>query len=600
MRVTKVKKKILLASISFSSYEWLPYAVGCLISYAIKEPEINKKYEFMEPEYRSKSLDMKDFHENLKQADILGLTNWVWNQNYNDRIAKLYKSYRPDGVIIYGGVNVPEDENFAKQYAKDRPFVDIFFTGPAEETFKDFLLQYHKTGFKNVQGTFTHNEFHVVKNKYQYKNIKLPSPYLDGIFDNIIKKEKGSISAIFETNRGCPYACAFCDWGGMTRSKIIKADKQQVLDTISFIMANENIDKIEIGDANFGIVPEDVEYTQHLIDEKKKRKNDINLTMGGFAKNGSKYVETIMRMMHDHFDAYHGRKYIKLSFQSHSPEVLEAVGRSNINNEKLIPMMERFQSEGVEVDAEMIIGMPGDNQDRWLETIQRNMDLNINHQKSFTLYVVPNTPMAMPEYQEKYKVKTKKVLVPYDLDHIKSFEYHERRLKGETVISTCNFEDPTEYQSLEFIYECYSFDSNELMRIYDVWFWFNTLYNAKIGREWMLKSNLTAREQYFKFIDLVEQGKMPFFAKLLENFRNAVWNTIAKPEAETRVTDLELVNFLTKFVFRGSEVYEIYENKDTAINELKLLYPDINFDHFRDRTTLQDKLRLYYVSAEVI
>jgi hypothetical protein len=93
---------------------------------------------------------------------------------------------------------------------------------------------------------------------------------------------------------------------------------------------------------------------------------------------------------------------------------------------------------------------------------------------------------------------------------------------------------------------------------------------------------------------------MPFFAKLLENFRNAVWNTIAKPEAETRVTDLELVNFLTKFVFRGSEVYEIYENKDTAINELKLLYPDINFDHFRDRTTLQDKLRLYYVSAEVI
>ena len=83
-----MKKKILLASISFSSYEWLPYAVGCLISYAIKEPEINNRYEFMEPEYRSKSLDMDDFHENLKQADILGLTNWVWNQNYNDRIAK--------------------------------------------------------------------------------------------------------------------------------------------------------------------------------------------------------------------------------------------------------------------------------------------------------------------------------------------------------------------------------------------------------------------------------------------------------------------------------------------------------------------------------
>jgi hypothetical protein len=208
--------------------------------------------------------------------------------------------------------------------------------------------------------------------------------------------------------------------------------------------------------------------------------------------------------------------------------------------------------------------------------------------------------MAMPDYQEKYKVKTKKVLVPYDLDHIKSFEYHERRLNGENVISTCNFEDPTEYQSLEFIYECYSFDSEELMRIYDVWFWFNTLYNAKIGRQWMLDSDLTAKEQYFKFLGLVESGKMPFFKELLTNFRNAVWNTIAKPEPETQVKDLALVNFLTKFVFRGSEVFEIYENRITALNELKLIYSDINFNHFRERTELQDKLRLYYVAAEVI
>jgi len=594
------KTKILLASISFSAYEWLPYAVGCLISYAKKEPLINQLYEFMEPEYRSNSLDKNDFHERLKLADILGLTNWIWNQNYNDRIAKIYKKYRPDGVVIYGGVNVPENYNFAQQYAKDRPFVDIFFTGPAEENFKNFLLNYTKDKFKNVKGAFTHNEYHVISDRNQYKNINIPSPYLDGIFENIINREKNSLSAIFETNRGCPYACAFCDWGGMTRSKIIKTDKQQVLDTISYIMSKESIDKIEIGDANFGIYPVDVEYTKHMIAEKNKRKNKINLTMGGFAKNGSKYVEEIMRLMHNNFDAYHGRKYIKLSFQSHDQTTLDAVQRSNIDNEKLIPMLKRFQNEGVEVDAEMIIGMPGDNQDRWLETIQRNMDLKINHQKSFTLYVVPNTPMAMPEYKEKYKIKTKKVLVPYDLDHIKSKEYHIKRLNGETIISTCRFDDPTEYQTLEFVYNCFSFDSDELMKIYDVWFWFNTLYNTKVARKWMLESKLSAKDQFKQFIKLIEENKMPFFKKLLDNFRYAVWNTIAKPEEETKVNDLHLVNFLTKFVFRGTEVYDIYENQNTVLRELKLLYPTINFDHFRKRTNLEDKLRLYYVAAEII
>jgi radical SAM superfamily enzyme YgiQ (UPF0313 family) len=595
-----MKTQVLLGSISFSSYEWIPYPVGCLISYAKKDDRINELYNFMEPEYRSKSLDKSDFHDNLKKADMLGLTNWVWNQNYNDRIAKLYKQYRPDGIVIYGGVNVPEDPRAATEYAKIRNFVDIFFCGPGEENFKNFLLQYPETGLCNVKGAFTHCENNVVQDRYQITKIDIPSPYLDGIFENIIEKEKGNISAIFETNRGCPYACAFCDWGGMTRSKIIKADPQLVKDTISYIMGKESIDKIEIADANFGIFPEDVEYTQHLIDEKNKRINEINLTMGGFAKNGSKYVEEIMRMMHDHFDAYHGRKYIKLSFQSHDKTTLDAVQRSNIDNTKLFPMMERFKADGVEVDAEMIIGMPGDNQERWLQTIQTNMDLGINHQKSFTLYVVPNTPMATPEYQEKYKVKTKKVLVPYDLDHIKSKEYHNKRINGENMITTCKFDDPTEYQTLEFIYECFTFDSNELMKIYDVWFWFNTLYNAKVARKWMLESNKTAKEQYSDFINAIDNNKMPFWKDLLEQFRYAVWNTIAKPEPITKVESLYLVNFLTKFVFRGNEMVDIYDNKEIALKELREVYPGINFDHFRERTTLKDKLRLYFVAAEVI
>ena len=85
------KKQVFLASISFAAYEWLPYPVGCLISHAQKDKEVQQFYNFMEPEYRSNSLDQTDFHKRLKQADVLGVTNWVWNQNYNDRIANIYK-----------------------------------------------------------------------------------------------------------------------------------------------------------------------------------------------------------------------------------------------------------------------------------------------------------------------------------------------------------------------------------------------------------------------------------------------------------------------------------------------------------------------------
>lgn len=590
---------VLLASISFSAYEWIPYPVGMLISHCKKDPNIRAHYNFMEPEYRSYALEEAEFHQQLKTADILGLTNWVWNQNYNDQIAKLYKQYRPEGLVVYGGTNVPEDRGVSRDYAEARPYVDIFFCGPAEEYFRKFLIDLPQTGLVGVMGAFTHSEFHVVKDRLQYKNIELAMPYLDGVFDQIIKRSKDPLSAIFETNRGCPYGCAFCDWGGMTRSKIVRADRQLVKDTISYIMAHENIDRIELADANFGIFDVDVEYMQHMIDCKLKRARNINLTMGGFAKNGSPHVEKIMQMMHAHFDAYCGRKYVKISFQSHDPVVLETSNRSNIQNAKLYPMIRRFQDRGVDVDAEMIMGLPGDNQERWLNSIQRNMDLKINHQKSFALYVVPNTLMATAEYKEKYKIKTKKVLIPHDLYHLKSSAYHSSRTGGK-IQTECDFSDPSEYQTLEFMYESFSFDSAELMRIYDVWFWFNTLYNAKVARDWMLRSADSAHVQFGKFMKQVDAGNMPFFKNLLEEFRQAVWNTIAKPEPVTKVKELFWVNFVVKFAFRGNEVFDIFENQETARAELAFIYPDINLNHFRASANFKDKIQLYFVGAEVV
>lgn len=591
-------KSVFLASISFSAYDYIPYPVGVLISYCKKDPDLVAQYEFLQPEFRSDALDLPHFHENLKKADFLGLTNWVWNQSYNDRIAKTYKEYRPDGVVIYGGTNVPEEKSLSKMYAAERPYVDIFFCGPSEEFFKRFLLEFPDKGTKNVEGTFTHAEYNVVQNRNQYKTIGIPMPYLDGVFDQLIEGATRPLTAIFETNRGCPYRCSFCDWGGVTRSKIVRAEIEHVKDTISYIMSKENIAQIEIADANFGIFDVDVEYMEYLVECQKNRRNKINLVFGGMAKNGSPHAERIMELMYENFEAYHGRKYVKLSFQSHDKEVLELAQRSNIKNEKLFSLAQKFQDRGVKVDAEMIIGLPGETQTKWLQTIQTNMNLKVNHQKSFVLFVVPNTELASATYKSKHKIKTKKVLIPHDLYQMKSEIYHNSR-KSSPIVTQCDFQDPSQYQTLEFIYECFSYDSQELLKIYDVWFWFNTLYNSKIARDWMLDCPQTAHEQYHQFMNLIDQGRMPFFKRLLEEYRFAVWSTLAKPEPVTVVKDLFLANFVVKFGFRGNEVMDVFENQWTALQELSLIYPELHFNHFQPKVELKDRLKLYFVAADV-
>ena len=41
----------------------------------------------------------------------------------------------------------------------------------------------------------------------------MPSPYLDGLFDDLIKDCPYDLEATFETTRGCPYSCTYCEIG---------------------------------------------------------------------------------------------------------------------------------------------------------------------------------------------------------------------------------------------------------------------------------------------------------------------------------------------------------------------------------------------------
>lgn len=588
-------KNILLATISFQAYDWLPYPVGCLISHCKKDDFVNKNYNFFDPEYRSDALDHDDFHTNLKQTDILGLTNYIWNQGYNDKISKLFKTYNPKGVVIYGGPQIPEDKENSKEYIKDRPYVDLFFVGPGEESFLSYLKDPSRT--HEINGIITAEKLDVKVDRSLYKKIQMPTPYIDGVFDNILKRTD-RIAASFETNRGCPYACAFCDWGGTARNKINFFDDENIQKTIEYIFSHDNIHNLEIVDANFGIVERDKLYIEKMIGLKEQREKDINLTFSGFAKNGGKYVQDIIELTCNHFGQFHGRQFLRFSFQSHDETVLKTINRDNIKNEKLIPMIEYFKEKDIEIDAEMIMGLPGDNVDRWLASIQKNVDLSVNHQKTYPLFVLPNTPIFDSSYRKKHSIKLKKLLIPYDLDDYTSKDYHKFRQENKIVRTTCDFKNPDEYKVIYLVYECDSFDSKELVEIYSIWFWFNTLYNAKVARHLILNDTRSVKEQYECFVENLNANRMPLFKKLFDEHRSNTWNTIAKPEPITKVTDLNTAIWFGKFIARGNELVDIVSNKDTALKELQTVYPDATFDHFVEFPD-KDLNKLYLITAEV-
>ena len=130
-------RNILLGSFSVLYNDWLPYASGCLISHCKKIPEITQKYIFLEPLYKQKPVE--EYYSELMNADILGLTCYVWNQSYNDEMAKYFKTIKPMGIVVYGGPQVPEDVKLKKEYDDLSPS-DYSIAGLGEIAFSEWLL----------------------------------------------------------------------------------------------------------------------------------------------------------------------------------------------------------------------------------------------------------------------------------------------------------------------------------------------------------------------------------------------------------------------------------------------------------------------------
>ena len=69
----------------------------------------------------------------------------------------------------------------------------------------------------------------------------MPSPYLNGLFDKIIKDCPYDLEATIETTRGCPFGCTFCEIGTKYYQKIKTPTIEKVFREIDWLSKNKVI-----------------------------------------------------------------------------------------------------------------------------------------------------------------------------------------------------------------------------------------------------------------------------------------------------------------------------------------------------------------------
>lgn len=384
--------------------QFLPYAAGLLQAFAMRHSRDASRYTFMPILVRRPPI-----HEQkpkLQIVDILACSCYVWNMQYSLELARAFKELNPDGLVIFGGPHVPDR---AEEFLRQNPEVDVACHSEGESPFLEVLESLPTRQWEEIAGIsyLQDGKFFHRPPRTRRKNLEeIPSPYLTGVFDPLLKQKDMNWNVLWETNRGCPFSCTFCDWGSATASKVNPYALDRLKREIDW-MAQHQIEVVNCCDANFGIFPRDREIAEYAAEVHNKTGYPAYLWVQG-AKNVTERIFDVQKIIIDAgMDSM-----VTLALQSVTPAVLKAIKRENISLETFRILQHRFQKEGIKTYTDMLVGLPGETYDSYVSSVSQVIQEGQNNLiQFFNVYILPNAELAQPDYREEHGIET--VRIPY-------------------------------------------------------------------------------------------------------------------------------------------------------------------------------------------
>src|SRR5476649_2798336 len=387
---------------SFSGQNYLPYSIALLQTYVQKFSPNPERYDFLTPLY--KRVRIADAVEQLKDADIIGFSTYVWNGRISLEIARRLKVLKPGIIIMFGGPHVPDQP---EEFMRANPQIDLAVHNEGEITFLKLLESYPDraswAGLPGVSlvkpdGSFVRNP-----NSDRVRDLdEIPSPFLEGAFDSIMKANPNeSWIGLWETNRGCPFRCTFCDWGSATAAKVTKFGDERLFAEVDWF-AEKKIEYIFCCDANFGIQKRDVDIANYVADTKKTTGYPVALSVQN-TKNATERAYLTQKILSD----AGLNKGVALSMQSVDMPTLEAIKRDNISLNTYMELQRRFTRDRVETYSDLILGLPGETYESFVEGVCRVIGNGQHNRIQFNnLSILPNAEMGDPAYLKEHGMET--------------------------------------------------------------------------------------------------------------------------------------------------------------------------------------------------
>lgn len=339
--------------------------------------------------------------------DILCVSVYVWNQEEIYNLLKNIKSHlKKDIVIVAGGPSVDPHRN--KNYFNEHPEIDYAVYAQGDSAFSTILdhvinkvpislLTAKNFAWRDpITGTVKTADYEFIR----YREI---SPYIESeeLIKNIIDTYPGKNFVIpYETSKGCPYNCTFCDWTSglshkVTHRKVSIDDELQLL--VKYKLTN-----IHMADANFGQHRQDIELAEKMSLLRTESAVPFVIMNSNFSKLRKKEVFYIAEL----FVKSGIMKAPKFAFEDIHDEVLTNIDRPCIPWQEHFEFIKDLKSKypDAQYTIELIYGLPGQTRASWEETLCAFDGFEII---AYPWILLPNSPAGYDtEYQERMKINT--------------------------------------------------------------------------------------------------------------------------------------------------------------------------------------------------
>ena len=360
---------------------------------------------FREPQDLKRALD--------RQApDVLGLSNYAWNEELALHFARYAKGRNPDTLTVMGGPNYPLVDTVREAFLRSLVDVDVYTHGPTYEgegAFLELMRRYQEAGcsiegLREAPVAGNHwidprsGEFVVGGEVARIRDLdEIPSPYLGGWMDPFLAT---GYFPLLQIARGCPFTCAFCNSGVTDNNRVFAHSVENVKQDLLYLAERIKPEiNLCLADDNFGMYPRDEEIADYVgwLQDHYNWPRYIRTTTG---KNKTDRIIRVLRKTR-------GALPMTAAVQSMNPDVLKNIKRDNIKLETYREVQRELETMGMQSYGELILCLPGETRETFMEAVSKLLSAGAKRISAHQLMLLHGAELSNPDSRARFGFETR-------------------------------------------------------------------------------------------------------------------------------------------------------------------------------------------------